>query len=202
MLRHFTAGLLATASFLAPQPAIALEASAHVTDIETCLNLLSDAREAYLNGYNIKEFIQNTYEYGNDGHVKQPYVYVWLLPDSLDTLNVEKFTANSEYFIHPFRPLGPIGHPIHKMESSPYQAFALDLKNAKSKNEGYAWAVAYNFHTTKSKNKNLAHFEDDHKKYFIRSLIDGRDSLIGRRLIASCGYAETGILGPTVDQTK
>ena len=197
MLRHFTSGLLAIVAVIASMPASAYERSAHVADINRCFNLLSNARDAYINGENIKAYIQNTYSYDKDGHVDHPYVYILLLPERLSELKVDDFIARSEYLVHPFFSLGPVGHLVYEKESSPHKSFALDLENAKSRNDGNMWTVAYSFHTKKSKNSQSAFFEDDHKKDFMRLLIDGRKDLTGRRLIASCGYAETGILGPT-----
>jgi len=173
------------------------ERSAHVADVETCINLLEGTREAYLDGADLKAYLNGTYNFDADGHVIQPYVYVWLLPENLGNLSVEDFTGGAEYFAHPFQTLGPVGHPVHEEGSSPYKAFAADLEHAQSKHDGFVWAVNYNFHTKKSHKSDGAHFEDEHNKEFIRLLLDGRSDYAGRRFIASCGFAEAGLLGPS-----
>ena len=173
------------------------EHSAHVADVEASIRLLEGAREAYLDGKDLRAHVEGTHEFAADGHVNHPYMYVWLLPEKLDGLTVEDFTSQSEYFAHPFQTLGPINHPVHKEDSAAYAAFQTDLDNARTKHDGYVWTVNYNFHSKQSHTNDGAHFEDDHRKEFLRLLLDGRGPHKGRRFILSAGFAETGVLGPT-----
>ena len=172
-------------------------ASAHVADVERCIRLLAGAREAYLEGADLKAHVGGTHAFDTGGQVAMPYMYVWLLPRELDGLDVEAFTSQSEYFAHPFHELGPVDHPVHEEDSSAYEAFATDLEYARTKHDGFMWTVNYNFHSQKSGQLGAAHFEDEHSKEFIRLLVDGRGGHAGRRFIASCGFAETGVLGPS-----